>query len=230
MGEGIGERRQFGDGPLSQIAGAVYRHLGLTICLALTCLPTLLVLMFLAAAPANLPYLVLAQLPVAPALSAALYAVRAWREDPDDGPFSAFWRGYRRNAGDVLRWWVLAVGVLTVLAVNIAHGDAVAGGGVLRGIAMALAVSLALLSGHLLVITSFFSFRTRDAVRIAVVELWVQWRVTLAMISMLVVAAGVVYLGTGIALMVVAGLLLSLLEHATRPVAAHVAANFIAQD
>lgn len=182
--------------------------------------------MVLAPTWTNLPYITLAQLPVAPALAAGLYAVRGWRADPDDGPFALFLRGYRRNCGDVLRWWVPTVLVTAVLMVNIAHAGAVPGGQLARPVAVALAACLLLWSGHVLVLTSFFSFRTRDAARLGIVGLFTQWRATLGMISLLVVAAGIAYFGTGLALLALAWALVSMLEHTVRTEVATVTRNF----
>src|SRR5690606_40979335 len=52
----------FGQGPLSQLAGAVYRHAVLGVCLAVACVPTLLVGAALGRGPGAAPWLVLAQL------------------------------------------------------------------------------------------------------------------------------------------------------------------------
>ena len=96
--------REFGTGPLSQLTGSVYRHAILAVSLGLACLPTLAVTTLLSGSTSNVPWVVLAQLPVAPALSAGLYAVRGWRRGDDVGTGTLFWRGYRLNALDVLRW------------------------------------------------------------------------------------------------------------------------------
>ncbi len=211
---------------MSQIAGAIYRHLALGLCLILTCAPTAAVTALLAATSQNLVLFVLAQLPVAPALAAGLSAVRGWRADTTAGPFALFWRGYRGTIADVLRWWGPALLVSVVLGVNIAYAGAVAGGLTLRPVSIVIAALLLLCCGYLLVITAYFSFRTRDAVRIAVLQLFRQWRVTLGMISMLVVAVAVLYLGTAVALLVLAWAFVSLLELVARPTTVEVMDRF----
>jgi len=222
--------REFGTGPLSQLTGSVYRHAILGVCLALACLPTLALTTLLSGSTGNVPWVVLAQLPTAPALSAGLYAVRGWRRGDDIGTWTLFWHGYRLNALDVLRWWAPAVAALAVLATNAANPDAVAIGSALRVVSLVVGALVLLWAGHALVVSSFFSFRTRDVARIAVVMAVSQWRVTLVYLSMLVVAAGVAYIGTEVALLLLAWALVSMLEHVSRPVREEVTRRFTVDD
>lgn len=218
-----------GTGPLTQLAQAVYQHAALAMCLVAGCAPTVLVLTLLTSTPANVPFFVLAQLPVAPALSAGLFAVRGWRADPDKDPFVLFWRGCRQNTGDVLRWWVPALLAAAVLAVNVWASDTVPAAQLLRLPAVVLGVVLCLWSGQMLVVTTFFSFRTRDAARVAAVMLASQWRVTLAHVSLLVVAVGITTFGFDVLLALAAWALVSMLELVSRPVVVDVTERFTRQ-
>lgn len=219
---------EHGSGPLSQLAGVVFRYTVLGVCLVVTCAPTLVALVLLGLAGAAAPFGVLALLPVAPALSAGLWAVRGWQRDPESSALGLFVRGYRRNVGDVLRWWVPAVVVGAVLAVNVAMADVVPAGEPVRGLALVVAVVLVLWSGHMLIVTTFFAFRTRDAARIAAAELFGSWRVTLAHLSLLVVATATVRLGTEALLLFTAWAFVALLEVTSRPVAVDVRDRFTA--
>lgn len=205
-------------GPLSQLAQAVYQHAALAVCLAVGCAPTVLAVSLLTATPGNAAFFVLAQLPVAPVLAAGLWAVRAWREGPEDGPLVLVWRGLRRSTVDVLRWWVPTVLVATVLAVDVLASGSVPAAQALRPVALVLAGVLVLWSGHMLVVTTFFSFRTRDAARVAAVMLLGRWRVTLVHVSLLVVAVGVTVFGSDALLALSAWALVSMLEAVSRPV------------
>lgn len=218
----------FGQGPLSQLAGAVYRHAVLGVCLAVACVPTLLVGAALGRGPGAAPWLVLAQLPVAPALAAGLYAVRAWRQDLDTGPLAAFARGLRADVADVLRWWLPTLLALAVLVTNVAVGAAAVGAPALRGVSTVVAVVVLLWSGHTLVISAVMRFRTRDLAVIALLTLVRHWRVTLTMVSLLVVALGVVYVGSEVALALLAWAFVSVLEHVSRPLRADVETRFTA--
>lgn len=219
-----------GTGPLTQLAQVVYRHAALAACLVAGCVPTVLALTVLTSTPTNVPFFVLAQLPVAPALSAGLVAVRGWRADPDADPFVLFWRGCRQNAGDVLRWWVPALLAAAVLAVNVWASDTVPAAQLLRLPAVVLGIVLLLWTGHMLVVTTFFSFRTRDAARVAAVMLASQWRVTLAHASLLVVAVGITTYGSDVLLAVAAWALVSMLEAVSRPVVLDVTERFTRHD
>lgn len=205
-------------GPLSQLAQAVYQHAALAVCLAVGCAPTVLAVSLLSVTPGNAAFFVLAQLPVAPVLAAGLWAVRGWRDDPEEGPFVLVWQGLRRSAVDVLRWWVPTVLAATVLAVDVLASGTVPAAEALRPVALVLAGVLVLWSGHMLVVTTFFSFRTRDAARVAAVMLLARWRVTLVHVSLLVVAVGVTVLGSDAILALSAWALVSMLEVVSRPV------------
>ncbi|WP_433308459.1 DUF624 domain-containing protein [Micromonospora sp. CA-269861] len=169
MGGAAQTWRQFGDGPLSRITSRVYILLVVELLLLLTTVPALLPLLLLGRDPSNLPLVALFLVPVGPAISAALYAVRHQRTDLTDlRPAALFWRGYRANVFGVLRIWVPTLLWLTVLAVNLAYRGAV-------GLASWWAVPLVLIgvgvtlgAANALVITSLFDFRTRDVLRLAV--------------------------------------------------------------
>ncbi|GLZ61459.1 hypothetical protein Misp05_50350 [Micromonospora sp. NBRC 107095] len=184
--------RQFGDGPLSRITSRVYILLAVELLLLLTTVPGLLPLLLLGRDPSNLPLVALFLVPVGPALSAALYALRQQRADLTDlRPAALFWRGYRANAFGVLRIWVPTLLWLTVLALNLAYRDAV-------GLAtwwtvplVLIAVAVTLGAANALVITSLFDFRTRDVLRLAVHFLVRTPAVTVGNVLLLAAAAGV---------------------------------------
>ncbi|MBM0204784.1 DUF624 domain-containing protein [Micromonospora sp. STR1s_5] len=162
-------RRQFGDGPLSRITSRVYILLVVELLLLLTTLPALLPLLVLGRDPSNLPLAALLLVPLGPAISAALYALRHQQTDLTDlHPAVLFWRGYRANAFGVLRIWVPTLLWLTVLAVNLAYRGAVGLPGWWAVPLVLIGVGVTLCAANALVITSLFDFRTRDVLRLAV--------------------------------------------------------------
>lgn len=146
----------------------------------LASLPGFIVAIFLDRSLGNLPLLVLCLLPVGPAAAALLFAWRRRDVDgPDLSPARHFWRGYRLNAVDVLKWWVpylLIIAAMVFICLNAALIGWPSG---TVWMFAGLAVILTLLAGHLMVITALFSFRTRDALRLCVVFAIRHWRVTL---------------------------------------------------
>ncbi|MEU8110764.1 DUF624 domain-containing protein [Micromonospora sp. NPDC048947] len=161
-------RRQFGDGPLSRITSRVYILLVVELLLLLTTLPALLPLLLLGRDPSNLPLAALLLVPVGPAVSAALYALRHQRTDLTDlHPARVFWRGYRANVLGVLRIWVPTLLWLTVLAVNLAYRGAVGLSSWWAVPLVLIGVGVTLCAANALVITSLFDFRTRDVLRLA---------------------------------------------------------------
>ncbi|MGW5557116.1 DUF624 domain-containing protein [Micromonospora sp. NPDC003944] len=161
--------RQFGDGPLSRITSRVYILLVLELLLLLTTVPALLPLLVLGRDASNLPLVALFLVPLGPAISAALYALRHQRTDLTDlSPAALFWRGYRANVFGVLRVWVPTLLWLTVLAVNLAYRGAVGLSSLWAVPLVLIAVVVTLCAANALVITSLFDFRTRDVLRLAV--------------------------------------------------------------
>lgn len=184
--------RQFGDGPLSRVTSRVYILLVVELLLLLTTLPGLLPLLLLGRDPSNLPLVALFLVPVGPAISAALYALRHQRPDLTDlRPAALFWRGYRENVSGVLRVWVPTLLWLTVLAVNLAYLDAIGLPAWWAVALLLLGVAVTLGAANALVIASLSDFRTRDVLRLAVHFLVRTPGVTLGNALLLAAAAGV---------------------------------------
>ncbi|PYC70770.1 hypothetical protein C7C45_12820 [Micromonospora arborensis] len=184
--------RQFGDGPLSRVTSRVYILLVVELLLLLTTLPGLLPLLLLRRDPSNLPLVALFLVPVGPALSAALYALRHQRPDLTDlRPAATFWRGYRANLSGVLRVWVPTLLWLTVLAVNLAYLGAVGLPGWWTVPLVLLGAGVTLCAANALVITSLFDFRTRDVLRLATHFLVRTPGVTVGNALLLAAAAGI---------------------------------------
>ena len=218
---------EVGTGNVSRAAATIYRWMVLAAFLAVLGAPTVLVWMVLGLTEgASAFFYVAALLPIAPALSAAMYAQRAWEEEPDLRPARPLWRGLARNLKDVLAWWVPVLVIAGILVVNAISGAAAPGGTILQPIAIVLLVVLALWSGHLLIVTSYFSFRTRDAMRIAAAELFTQWRTTVAFACLAFVAAAVVTVASEAVLLLCAWAFVLVLRVIARPVENDVKSRF----
>ena len=113
--------------------------------------------------------------------------------DRDLSPARHFWRGYRLDVLDVLRWWVPTLGILGIIAVNLTHLGA-AGLPPVLGVALgAVALLVVLWSGHALVLSALFSFRTRDVARLGAYFVAGKPLVTLGFVSILVLTAALAY-------------------------------------
>jgi uncharacterized membrane protein YesL len=220
--------REFGDGVLARGAAAVHRTLVIEVLLLVTAAPGLLLLVLLAPDSSNAPLAALALVPVGPALAAALYAWRACLGEIGLEPARHFWRGYRANLLDVLRWWVPALVVLTVLVTNLTHLDVAvdpATGAVLRPLLVTVLVVVVLWAEHVLVLTALFAVRVGDAARLGLQNLAGRPLVTLGFASLTVLAGGVVVLTSDWVLAALGSLFALLLLHNARPVIADVEEN-----
>ena len=159
---------EFGEGPLSRGAALVYTLLVVELLLLVCAAPGLVALFALERHASNLPLVAACAVPLGPALSAALYALHHQRLDLTDlHPGRLFWRGYRTNLAGALLVWVPTLLWLTVIAVNLVNLPAA---GVPRWWAVPLVLvggGVAVVGVNALVITSLFTFRLRDVVRLA---------------------------------------------------------------
>lgn len=194
MTTGPNDADEIGPGVIARWSAVVYWYLVIEVLIVLTTAPALAAILFLDRDPSNAVLVAVLFVPVAPALSAAVFAWRVFRTDRDLAPARHFWRGYRLNAVDVLRWWLPTLLVLAVIGYTLGNLDRVsvpAG----YGIALAVVALAALLwAGHALALSSTLALRTRDIARLAAHYLAARPKSTLGLVSLLVVAGGVVFL------------------------------------
>ncbi|GEK20320.1 hypothetical protein CXY01_08400 [Cellulomonas xylanilytica] len=218
---------EIGTGPLARWSAVVYWFLVVEAMLVLTSAPGLVLLQLLDRDVSNIPLVALACVPVGPSVAAALFAWRVFARDRDLSPARHFWRGYRLDVLDVLRWWVPTLAVLAVVAVNLTHLGA-AGIPPVLGVALgAIALLLLLWSGHALVLSALFSFRTRDVARLGAYYLAGKPLVTLGLGSVLVLTAAAAYASDWL-LVLLAAPLTYLYARTAAPVVAAAEAQFTA--
>lgn len=217
---------EVGRGPLSRGAAFVYRMLVLEGLLLLALLPALAVVLLLGRDASNVPFFTLALLPLSPALVAGIAALRAWERSPDLSPARAFVLAYRRDLLPTLRWAAPATVGLAVLTFNLVHLDAVAGGAMIRPALVVIVAITVVWCGHMTVLTSAFRFRTRDAARIALSQLLPQWRFSLGILSLVLVAGTLVLMVSEFALLLFAWAFAALLALLARPLIAFVTERF----
>lgn len=175
--------------------------------LVLALAPTAVLLLLLERDLSNIPLLTVALVPVGPALSAALFAWRAFLRDRDSGPARQFVRGYRLGAVDALRVWVPGLLVLAVLGTNLAYADVSRSPDGLWAVHLVLGLGVVLWMMGAVVVGTFFSFRWRDQARLALWGIAARPLVTLGRVSVLVLATGAVWFGSDAVLVLLASLL-----------------------
>ncbi|WP_159791891.1 DUF624 domain-containing protein [Puerhibacterium puerhi] len=190
----------FGHGPLGRLTGAVYWFVVVAVLLLVAALPTAVLLLLLDRSPGNAPFLVLAAVPLGPALSAALYAVRDRSRSESLTPARSFWKGYRLNGLDVLRVWVPALLVLGIEGWVLANAGAAGLTPAYVVVLAVLAVVVLLWALHAVAIASFFSFRARDVARLAAYYVLRLPLVTIGLLSLLIFAAGVTWVASDVGL------------------------------
>lgn len=187
---------EIGPGFLSRVSAVVHWFVVLELLLALTCAPALVGLLLLAGGPGNAVLAGLCLAPVGPALSAAVFAWRRFLTDRDLSPARHFWRGYRLNAVDVLRWWLPALLVLSLVGFTLSTVDLA---GVPRWYALLLALVAAgvlVWSAQALALSSVLALRTRDLVRLASYYLFARPSTAVGALALVVVVLGAVRFGS----------------------------------
>jgi hypothetical protein len=221
--------RQFGEGPLARATAPIYSFLVLDLLLLATTLPTLIALVVLERDASNAPLAIACALPVGPALSAALYALRHRSRDLTDlRPAAAFWRGYKMNVGGVLRLWVPYLAGMALIAENLTHAQAAAVPGWWRTALVVIAVAATLWMINTLIITSLFAFRAVDVARLAAYFLGRTRGATLGNLGLLIAAGAVVEVFSEAVLALFAVLFAAALLHVCAPLTDQVEKDFTA--
>lgn len=213
-------------GLFTELTEGVYWFLAIDVMLVLSAVPTILLWTLLAPGPLSSVLFVIAALPLLPAITAALYACRAWRDDQELIPARQFLRGYRLNALDSLRVGTPPLLVLSLAAFNLTYADA-AGTSFLNVVFLVLGAAALLMLARALSIVSRFSFRTRDVFRLTAFTLLVKPLSTLALVSLGVLTLGIIVLIGEFLLLVTASLLVFALWASERPVAQLLTERFI---
>ncbi|MFC4584733.1 hypothetical protein [Sphaerisporangium corydalis] len=223
------EPRRFGEGPLSRACALVYTLLVVELLFLAAVLPGLAGLVLLDRAAGNVPLAAACLLPVGPALSAALYALRHRRLDLTDlHPAAAFLRGYKANARGVVKLWIPWLAWLAVIGSNLANFAAAGVPGWWAVLSVLIAVATALWAANALVITSLFAFRARDVARLSAYFLTRSPRATLGNACLLVAAAGVTLVASKAVPVLLTSVLASAVLLNSRPMIAEIRERFTA--
>jgi hypothetical protein len=213
----------------ARASALIYTLLVVELLFLLTAAPGLVVLVLLDRDGSNAPLFALCALPLGPAASAAVYALRRRRSDLADlHPFADFLRGYRLNAIGVLKLWVPALAVLAILAVPLVHRAAAGIPAWWSALLLVLAAVVVLWSANALVIASLFVFRTADTARLAAYFLGHRPGVALGTAGLLLTGGAITVLASEAVALLPASLLIGGLLLVARPMCAEIEQRFVA--
>jgi len=222
-GKGVETRRR---GAFWNATEIIQRVLVLHLLVLVVCAPTVIGLPFLPPDVSNIPLFALLLLPIGPAISAAVFAWQQLSLNREKSVSHYFFRGYRLNWRDGLVMWGIGLVFLSILATNIAHANAVAGGSFLLAVWLVLAALISLLTLNALVISALFSFRWRDVLRLSAFQLGSSWRTTLGFIAILIMVLGLMILISEWLIFVIAGPVTWFIWMQARPMISKVDKNF----
>jgi hypothetical protein len=215
-------------GPLSRVSTVAYWFLTIEVLLVLTTLPGTVAVLLLERHASNIPLYALAAVPFGPALAAGVFAWRVFLRERDPSPAAQFWRGYRLGWRDALRVWVPALVALTLLGTNLAYRDAAGLPAALVPVQVLLAVAVLVWAIRTVVLAATFSFRWRDTARLGFYTLAAKPLVTLGIVSLLVLAAGIAAVTFDAVVVLLASVLVHFLVRNEEPVLALVEERFVA--
>lgn len=200
-----GHGDEVGDGPFGRAVTAFAWGAGLTALLATANLPLVAAALLLRPDPSLAWLVAAAALPLGPALSAGLYAVRAHYLDPDLPVARAFGRGYRVNWRDASAVW-LPVCLLGAVVALVGAGGRDAGVPALAtGLAPGAGVVVLVVALHALALRTFFRLRATDVARAAAYYLVARWRTSLGILLLAAGAVAVAALASDLLLALLAG-------------------------
>jgi uncharacterized membrane protein YesL len=179
--------REFGDGVLFRFTNHVYWLMATELFLVVASIPLVVALLFLDRDSSNAILYALAATSLGPALAATLHCVRKILREKDLDPSRDFLRGYRLNVVGTLKFWVPSVAVLTILLLDSGWGSAA--DAVLRAALLVVALLGTLWVMNMLVISTSFTFRLRDLVRLSVFYLGASLRITIGNLATLFLAS-----------------------------------------
>jgi uncharacterized membrane protein YesL len=209
---------EVGDGPVGRALTAFLWGLGLTGLLAAANLPLVVLALLLRPDPSLAWLVVLALLPVGPALSAALYAVREHYVAPDVPVARAFARGYRLSWRDAAAVSVPVCLLGGVVGVVTAGGRDAGVPGVVAGIAPGVGVLVVVAALHALALRTFFRLPVVAAARVAAFYLVTRWRASLATLVLVAGAAVVATAASDLLLALLGGVWVWLWYRTVAPV------------
>jgi len=210
--------RQFGEGPLSVVASAIYTLLVVGLLFVVASVPSIVLLALLAQDASNIPLAAACAIPVGPAMSAAIYAFHHRRRDLTDlRPLRQYWHAYRLNWRAVLPVWLVGLAWLSVVGVTLANFW-LSGFPSWYAILLLLVGALAALwTINAVVITSLFDFRVRDVIRLAWEMIPGSPRSTLGNAGVLIGAGVFAHFTADLVLILCGGVFLRLLVGTSRP-------------
>lgn len=213
-------------GLFTDLTEGVYWFLVIDVLLVLSAAPTLVVWTVMSPSVLGSMLFVLAALPLLPALAAALYACRSWREEKELLPARQLLRGWRLGALDGLTVGALPLLVLALAAFNLTRAGT-SGIGVLDIVFLVVGAAALLVLVRALSIVSRFSFRVRDVYRLTAFTLLVRPLSTLALLSLGVLCLGIILVIGEFMLLFTASLLVFALWASERPVIGMIQEQFV---
>lgn len=219
-----------GSGLLGRITVEVYWVLALTVFFGVACLPGAVVILLLEPGRPAVGLLLLVVLPVGPALAATLFAWRHRSRVEDPTPWRCYSAGYRLSALDALKVWLPGCAVLSIIGTGVRATELGLVPSAYLVVLAAIGLVVALSTVHALVITTVFSFRLRDVVRLAVFHTFRLPRVTLAVLALLISMAALLIAVGDWVLVLTAGIFARVLVHYEQPLLDRIRIEFTAEN
>jgi uncharacterized membrane protein YesL len=203
----MARKREFGEGPIYTITNYVFWFMMGSIYFGICNIPFLFIFMTPVENPADPAYitlLVISLIPAGPAITALLSAMGKLVREKDVNITRDYFRAYKQSFKQSLFIWVLELGALTIIFVDITFFSKRSYGIVAVPLMYALAIIVLIMGLYAFPIISRFYLRTKDVIRLSFYYSIAKFKITLLNISAIIIGGFVIVQFTSIGIFMAA--------------------------
>lgn len=222
-------KKEFGEGAFFSIGNHIYALLMTNLYFIICNILFLFFFIGLKPSFSNLLIYFLALIPSGPAISALFYSVGKLLRKKEISPSKDFFKGYKRNFKDTMKFWLPLLLVSYILLVDLQYFISKSGMAYLllsivfaAGIILLFACSL-----YLFMVNVDFKFRTRDLWKLSAYYLFIRAKITFGNIGIIIVALFICYISSFLLLLLLVSLVCFLFAMNSRPVLEDIQSNFV---
>ncbi|WP_071130628.1 DUF624 domain-containing protein [Enterococcus timonensis] len=220
----MANKQEFTDGKMYKFSTKAYELVAWQISFLAVSSPFLVALLFLERSVSNIILWIVFSMFLGPSL-AAMIGCLLKKNHSEYSPFKLYFQKYRQNLGDAVKLEIPILVLASIFLVDIQyqiHTDYF----FVAWFFIALLVFLSIVTIYAGIINVKFSFRLRDIFRLSLYYTFTQWKVTLKILSYLVIIGAVMFFLTDFLLILFTGIILKLFIADFPPILSDIENNF----
>lgn len=225
----MGNKREFGEGILTEVTNFIYWLMLLNIYFILTNIIFLFFFIFLETTFSNISLYFLALIPTGPAISALYYSTGKLVREKEISPTKDFFYGYKINFKDTLKLWIPILIVIFIIVVDLQYfyDKETTFNQVLAGVFLVALILILTLLFYVFPINAQFNFRTRDVYRLSVYYSFKKIKVTTGNIAILFLTVFLMFVISDFIILFISSLVCYILMLNSRDAMEDVKLNFV---